>query len=154
MSNENEGREGIELLNSGAIRVWVDGNENKLRRPRVREFRKLRETLQDSLDEVTAFAEEVERQQREMNDEIDKRVASGGETYTMDERKANRDRGRELTTRREELLLQWWAMVGELLCEGSGWPDVEDMPVWMGATESSTELVTHWRSVPSLSGVR
>lgn len=153
-STDNEGREGIELLSSGAIRVWIDGSEHKLRRPRVREFRQLRETLQDALDDISALADEVDRAQRAMADEVDDRVEKGGDSLTLEERKANRDRGRELTTRREELLLAWWAKVGELLCESTAWPVVDEMPVWMGATESSTELVTHWRSVPSLSGVR
>lgn len=150
-STENDGREGIELLNSGAIRVWIDGTEYRLRRPRVREFRALRELLQDATEEITAAAEHAQERQAEIHAEADKR---DDKSSTADERAMVRKLGRDLTERREELLLSWWVAVGEKLCDGRAWPEVDDMPAWMGATESSTEIVTHWRSVPSLSGVR
>ena len=151
-TNENEGREGIELMPSGAIRIWIDGTEYKLRRPRVRDFRTLREAMQDATDEITAAANEAQRRQIELQDAI--KARGDDAEQTDEERIAIRQIGRDLTLRREDLMLTWWAQVGERLCERTGWPDVDDMATWMGTTESATELVTHWRSVPSLSGVR
>lgn len=153
-SSTSETRDGIELRESGAIRVWIDGNEFALRRPRVREYRRLRERLQDVMDEMTAAADVAIAEQEKINTAVDKRVEEGGEGQTPEERAAIKKMGRDLTAKREELCLAWWVEVGEALCERGTWPEPDDMPTWMGATESTTEIVGHWRSVPSLSGAR
>lgn len=143
-------REGIELMSTGALRVWIDGTPYRMRRPRVREFRQLREAIHDISDEITALADAAQRRQVEIATAISERDTP----QTDDERLEVRKLGRELAARREELYLGWWALVGEKLCETSGWPDLDDMPAWAGEAESATELVSHWRSTPSLSGAR
>lgn len=150
-------REGVELQPSGTIRVWIeiDGKPKayRLRRPRFRQYRQLRELLQDALDEIAALAEIADERGREQRELAEQRDAAGSQPLTADERAQNRKEARELRDRREELLLDWWVAVGEALADS--WPqDPDELPVWMGSTESTTLILNHWRAVPSLSGVR
>lgn len=161
VTTASDGREGIELLETGTIHVWIDGVDFRIARPKVRHFRQLREMAEEIVDELDDLANRLNDWQRELVAEAKKRDAANAASGDVDalvtpqERAERRKRNRELSDVREERWLQWWVTVGEKLVERSGWPaDVEDMPAWMSTTEAALALVKHWRTAPSLSGVR
>lgn len=146
--------EGIELRSTGTINLYVESKKYRLRRPRVREFRRFREQMQDTLEDLDERADAVLSKQQEQQDEIDRRVADGGEPMTDAEKRERRKWGRELTAMREDAMLDWWHDVCSSLLDGGTWLDVEEQPAWMVRHESAVEIVQHWQSCPSLSGVR
>lgn len=154
-------REGIQLLDTGTIHVFIDGVDFRIARPRVRTFRQLREMAEEIVDELDDLAAEVTEWQRDLTNRArsrDDAMQSGGDSEPLvnaEERAERRKRNRELSDRREERWLEWWITVGEKCVERSGWPsEVDEMPAWMGTTDAALALVKHWRTAPSLSGVR
>lgn len=151
--DDNEHREGVQLKPSGAIVVYLDGEPHRLRRPRMREYRRLREKLQEAMDDMADLADEHDEWQRALNTRSEARDVAGEPTVTADERAEQRKRGIALRDNRESFMLSWWLEVGRTLTDK--WPDdVDDLAVWMGESASSASILNHWRNLPSLSGTR
>lgn len=165
----DETKEGLDLRDNGTVRLYLDGTRYRLRRPRAREFRRLREAFQEAADEISDLSDDHEAWKRTLDDAVDKRRADDPRaTMTPEERKENRERGRQQTEQVERLMFEWWAEVIEVL-EADGRtpvlpvPDDTDsatfdrfaeMPMWMGTVPSAGRIIGHWRAVPSPSGGR
>lgn len=147
-------KEGIDLRPNGGIHLWIDDEKFRFRRPRAREFRKLREAFQDIADELDEIAIENQRWADDLNRDLDAREkASGERRMTAAEKKEDRTRSRQVTELTEDRMVEWWQLVASTLCERD-LPDAEELPVWMGVLSSANEMIGHWRTVPSLSGAR
>lgn len=163
-------REGLDLRPNGTVRLYIDGNRYRLRRPRAREFRRLRESFQEVADEISDLSDEQDEWARSLAERVDgRRRDDPNAGQTPAERRENRVRGRRLTEQVEQLMFGWWAEVVEVLevdnrtpvlAEPDEWPDDEpfdsfaDLPMWMGTVPSANKIIAHWRSTPSLSGGR
>ena len=165
-------KEGLDLRDNGTIRLYIDGDRYRLRRPRAREFRRLREAYQEASDAISDESDVVEAWSRELRANIDKRRAEDPTaTQTPEERREDRKRGRQLTEFVETTMFGWWAEVIEVLESDGRTPilanepgpsgeALEDhdpfanLPMWMGTVPSANTVLAHWRAVPSLSGAR
>lgn len=166
--------EGLDLRDNGTIRLYIDGARYRLRRPRAREYRRLRESYQEAQDDISDRSDETEEWSQELLATIAKRREADPKAgRTPDERREDRKRGRELTDFVERTMFAWWAEVIEVLGEEGRTPvltegpsdddddgdTVEfdafaDLPMWMGTVPAANSVLNHWRSVPSLSGAR
>lgn len=156
-------KEGLDHRDTGNIHVWIEGRQYKLRRPRGREFRKLRESWNEMLDTLQVIS-------RENQEWLQGLLARGNQPpLSQEERDENQRRGRAMNDTNDRLVLTWWVEVIDTLgADGAGmrlaprhedgtfvdehwW---EDLPPWLGAIATGTKAIEHWRAVPSLSGAR
>ena len=156
MSDDGNPKEGIDLRPDGGVHVWLDGTKHRLRRPRGREFRKLREELEDRLDAINVAADESAAWSDRLQQLGDEREEKGEPRITGEERGEDRRRGRELRDLTESEMAGWWAsVITTLAVESSKAEDVQDaddMPPWLISPGQATTVLDHWRSAPSLSG--
>ena len=145
-------KEGIDLRPDGGVHLWLDGTKHRLRRPRGREFRKLREELQDHLDVINETSDENLTWSQALLDRGDEREARGEPRITSEERAEDRRRGRAMRDMTENLLRGWWLSVIATLAVEARDVDAEDLPPWLTGPAQAMLLLEHWRSVPSLSG--
>lgn len=148
-------REGIAVPENGTIRLWIDGRRYKLRRPRAREFRNLREAFHDASEDISRFAEEQDAWDRQLAARSAARDAAGETPITSEERRERRQRNRKMAEDIEAVMFGWWQHTWEVLGEDDKpFPDPDDLPIWLGTIAAANQALNHWRSVPSLSGGR
>lgn len=153
-------REGIDLRANGTIHLWIDGTKYRIRRPRLREFRRIREDYQEALDLITAASNENDLWEKDLVDRVaERRKVDPSAGMTWEERAEDQKRGRELTETVERAMLGWWVVVLEVLGHDGNPPlDAEDptsdLTPWLGNSVIANKAIGHWRSAPSLSGVR
>lgn len=148
-------REGLVLRPNGTIRLWIANQAFRLRRPRAREFRRLRESYQDAMDAIADEGDRVDALDDAAKAALQRRKAEDPAALaTPEERRDMRMRGRQFTQFTEDTMTTWWAEVIEVLEVDGKTPDPEDMPAWVGVVPAANKLINHWRSVPSPSGVR
>lgn len=161
-------KEGLDLRANGTIRLYIDGERYRLRRPRAREFRRLREAYQEASDAISDESDDVEAWSRDLRATQEKRRAADplAPAQTPEERREDRKRGRQLTEFVETTMFAWWAEVIEVLESDGRTPVIADpgedhdgdrfanLPMWMGTVPSANTVLAHWRAVPSLSGAR
>ena len=159
MSDESENpREGMDLRPDGGIHLWLDGTKYRLRRPRGREFRKLREELQDHLDVINALVDDTMRWAAEIIDKPDAETGTGTESskllaqHSPEARAEDRRRTRAIRDQTEESLRSWYASVVSTLSVNDAEIDADDLPAWTSDTAEALAIIDHWRSRPSLSG--
>lgn len=155
--DEQDVQEGLDLRANGTVHLWLDGEKHRLRRPRAREFRKLREMFQEIADEITDMSEEAGEFERRLITRLEQaRETDPAARPTAEERAEDRQIGRRMTERTETLMFGWWSgVLAELRVETSKpIPDPDDMPPWLGTIPSANSIIAHWRAVPSLSGGR
>lgn len=168
-TDAEEPKEGLDLRDTGNIHLWVEGKQYKLRRVRGREFRRLREAWHEMLDGLTVSQAENQAWLADIQEKAVTRASEGQPLMTDDERVENVRRGREQQAEADRAVIGWWIEVVEVLGtdnaldkligpkddEGNRPPDAwEDMPPWLSSIATGTKVLEHWRSVPSLSGVR
>lgn len=148
-------KEGLDFRPDGTIHLWIDGTRYPLRRPRGREFRQLRELLQDKVDEINLrLVPQGEALQAKLLAAVAARVAAGeGAALTEDEAREDRDEGRRINLEREQVGASWWTEMLAVLGDGRT-IEHEDIPPWMLDTDDVFVLIEHWRTLPSLSGGR
>lgn len=153
---QDDPREELDLRPNGTVHVWLEGVKHRLRRPRLREFRHLRESFQDAADEIQALAEEAQQfHERQVARLEQRRQEDPDSRLTAEEKLEDRRLSRKLTEQTEELMLGWWADVfATLTPDGHHQPDPDDLPPWLGSTQAAGKLIGHWRAVPSRSGGR
>lgn len=156
----DEVREELVLRPSGTIHLWVDGKRFRLRRPRLGEYRRLREQFEEVADDVSDAADEAFREQAAVQHAQQLRAegesASLGYTVvarpTPEERATIRASNRRLAEVRERLHEAWWQAVLDTLAVDDARPP--ELAVWMLRSESCGQVFKHWQAVPSPSGVR
>lgn len=115
----------------GRIRFTMDGTDYVLRRPKIKEFRTIREQLMDLAKKAGATDEEAE-------------AVAKGKTADVD---------RDLWTEREDELLSWYAEVFAMLEEkAQPLPGVEDAPTWLLGRGIMTEMMQAWLNRPAPPG--
>lgn len=135
--------DGFELVSNGTARLMIDGEVWRLRRPKVGEFRKLRELLHERDDERLRRIASQENHEKPAEDASqDEKLA-----YTL----ALAQRSRVLQEEVEDLDLNWTAQALTILADHQP-PPIDDWPSGMGSSEFIQQLLTHWRSVPLRSG--
>ena len=148
-------KEGIDLRPDGGVHLWLDGTKHRLRRVRPREFRKLREELEDRLDSINIASDDAAKWSEALFARGAEREERGEPRITDEERAEDRRRGRELRNLMEDELAGWWTSVVATLAVGDGdvTLDTEDLPPWLITTQQANDVLNHWRTNPSLSGV-
>lgn len=136
--------DGLDLRKDGTVWLHIDGELWKLRRPKLGEFRAMRESLHDRDDEALRLTTVG---------------VAGFESLppdASDEDKAARVlaikvRQRQLDTAVRSLNVAWMAETLTTLADHPV-PGSDDWPSGMDEADAIAQLVQHWRSVPLRSG--
>ncbi len=135
--------DGFDLSSDGTILLHIDNERWRLRRPKLGEYRKIREWLRENEDEHRAIIAGIAV------------VDRPGEDATQDDKTAYLTnvtaRSRDITDRTEAMNVAWVAKVIGMLSDKDA-PDVDDLPAGCQSGEFVGSLVEHWRSVPLRSG--
>lgn len=137
--------DGVELNKDGTVTITTDGSRCRLRRPKLGEFRKLRELLHEREDNrlrILAEQAAVETTKPEKDEDAETKLA-----YTLEVAR----RGRAVTDAMSELNITWLSAAIDMLAKDSA-PAVDDWPSGMDSSEFVAALVDHWRAVPLRSG--
>lgn len=136
--------DGIELHKDGTATLSIDNDRWRMRRPKLGEFRKLRELLHSREDErlrrLGEFGELPAAPAKDAPN--DEKVA-----YTA----AVNAQQRAITDVMQDLNIDWLEQALTMLCEREP-PPADDWPSGMAESEMVTKLVEHWRAVPLRSG--
>jgi hypothetical protein len=135
--------DGFELVPNGTARLVIDGEVWRLRRPKLGEYRKLRELLDARDDDHLRLVASVPSVDRAPEDA----TAEEKVDYTIAVRRRSRALGDEVTA----LNVRWLSEALTLLADRPP-PPADDWPSGMDETETISALVKHWRSVPLRSG--
>lgn len=150
--------EGAEFVNDGTLRVHIGGKRWALRRPKVGEYKRLRELRYEVED-----AKLVNLRDALLPDEPDdEENPTKRRLGRMDNELASRQRGRDATAANEKLERDWLVAVfdGDPERELKGLADKplptdeDDWPLWLTQPDFASQLFTHWRSVPLARGAR
>jgi len=119
---------------NGTVKFVIDGLAFSLRRPKIKEFRNIRENLialgADSVEEATEAAEAVEQ----------------GKLPPMLDTEAARNA-------KEDLLLDWWRLVFDTLGDSEKeLPSNDDLPLWLFDSEIIPKLLNVWMRSPLVRG--
>lgn len=155
MPDEDDGpKHGIDWRPTGGINLFVEGRKIRLRPPRLREYRKVTGRWSEIVEELESAAADAAEWGERMQVLQRERIARDEPAMSDDERREDRRRGKETREQAEGSCLAWWCFVVETLGDETDLLDPEDFPVFLTTHESVTQALGHWRSVPSLSGVR
>lgn len=150
--------EGIEAVDNGTCRFWLDRNFQTIRRPKLGELRHFEETLAEV---------EVERQEHfeaklaERAAEIEALRWPEGSEPTKEEAAERRLQIDRLSKRivrdaergRDEHLIRW--LRDTLTALGAKFPDSDDdLPAWAVDPKLPSRLFSLWRTVPFRSVAR
>lgn len=135
--------DGLELVKNGTARLFVDGEVWRLRRPKLGEYRKLRELLEERDDARIALLAEMVPPEKMPDD--------ASQADKAERTIAIRRAAREIDAKVEALNREWMAEALALLCDHDP-PDPDSWPAGMDSTETIIALNTHWRSAPLRSG--
>lgn len=149
----NQPDEAFDLINNGTARIFVDGTAYGLRRPKVGEYKKLRELLHDTQDDIQA---------RLLEDDEPKKLTKkkgGAKAAATDEVEAVVDDAlakvrearrltRELNDFAESKYQDWIEEAVRMLGDKPLPPDRDNWPLFTTSHEFIAKLIEHWRSVP------
>lgn len=139
--------DGYSLLPDGRTRITLDSEDWLIRRPKIGEYRKLRERLWDLQDQKVT----ITARHRDIAAERAKELKGESEAVqALDVRKRSRD----LTAELEELNEQWIRETFDLLGDRPAPEAIDDWPTWLRESDFISTLVEHWRAVPLASGAR
>lgn len=108
----------VEFLKNGTVRIVLDGNVIRLRRPKVAEFRRIRENLDEVNDEIRRHADALSEESMRLSDEVAE--LAGGADKSLSEldsetrqairkMRAEGDRlSRDFRDLQEDLRYQWF----------------------------------------------
>lgn len=153
----------VQLRPNGTVFCQIAGKRYRLRRPKMGEYRRLRESLQDMTDALDDALEHVAVQQariRTRQSEMSERHATGELTDAeqaewMDLRLQDRNLGREASRMVEQRRLEWLAEAWAMLSMDGPLPDDPDeAEAWLLDTQLANKLLQHWRTTPFVSGGR
>lgn len=135
--------EELRLEPNGTVTAVLEGKRVTLRRPKLGEFRKLRELLHDSQDRLYAMAEAVKEAGSALEAEADAAESVEAVTALREVRRLDR----EYTTANEDDTVAWMRATFDMLAD-SPLPADDDLPLWAADGTTVAALITHWRSVP------
>lgn len=146
--------EGLDLRKDGTVFLHVDKPTGegtdlvRLRRPKMRELKELRQAEWDVSDEVLGWIDtnnkvviDLRLEAAEKPDDRELAVRIRNENIRIN---------RESATINEDLRLRWAADVVEML--NGRELDPADLPPWMGSTQFASDLIGHWFAVPTRRG--
>lgn len=148
MAERNKGRgpdvpDGIELHKDGTATLSIDNQRWRMRRPKLGEFRKIRELMHRREDERLRLIAE-----NPAIDELDKDADTEAKlAYTNEVN----ERARGITDAIVELNIEWLTEVFTMLCDAEP-PPPDDWPSGLEQNDTIDRLVKHWREVPLRSG--
>lgn len=154
----------VTLVNNGTVRLTVGGKLYRLRRPKMGEFRQLREAIQEVNDEIEAKARALQHEatliDRQVLELLGLPADADGEAVADAERQLPmvaeeitklrseaRQHGRQFTDEAEAARLGWAHQVLLTLSQ-DGAPALEDLEPWMATARWWASLLAHWQSVP------
>lgn len=145
MSTEKD----IDLKLNGTAIILIDEKKFSLRRPRMGEYRKLKEKLEEVSDSIAEKTATLREQAPTLSSETGAQL-----NLSHEDRLLQRNLNRELTRFVEEQYREWYLMVLETLCSTYTTDAVadDDLPVWFSTSDVCVALIRHWQSVPSLPG--
>lgn len=147
LPEEAKQRQGFELHKNGTVTVFMNEERAVLRRPKVGEFRLLREKLEQAADEQGELALQIDA------DTAEQRERMTAKTDSQEDRRFVIKRQRELRDVADRGYVDWMAEALQLLGSGVA-VNGDDLPQWMATSGAVTQLVKHWQAVPSPRGVR
>ena len=136
--------DGFHLNPNGTARLTVDGQSWQLRRPKLGQFRQLREQLHERDD---ARLRLIASYDVAGDKPVEDATADEKLAYTLDVNARSRKLADEVTA----LNVAWLEQALVALCDRPP-PDVDDWPSGMDSSDTIAELVQHWRSAPLRSG--
>lgn len=147
---DDETGDRVDYVRTGIIRVWIDGERYRLRRPFFGEFKRLRlavEDMNDEIDELSQRSVTLGQQitaEAETHDRVKDPEAYAA--WRVDSRRRQREVGRKLTDTAEQLRIGWWEDVWATLGLDER---PADWPSWITNPDLPNRILTHWRMVPS-----
>lgn len=148
--NKNEAavpEDSFELLVDGRVSVVVDGEEWLLRRPKIGEFRKLRERIWETQDQKVIITDRFRKEAKAKAEELAK---ADEMTRTIESQRF----GHRLTADLEELNEQWVREAFDLLAARPAPEAIDIWPTWLRESDFIGSLLEHWRAVPLARGAR
>lgn len=153
--------EGLELRKDGTVVLHLDddngrGQRTQLRRPKMKELRRLREEEWEIADEIRAFMAPL---QQAVDDHLQRVGINVGDAKSLADastddlrilRDLQRDRDQKSTVRSEDLRGPWAIGVIDLL--GGKQVEEDDLPPWAFTSDFAAQLLTHWVTVPTRRG--
>lgn len=150
-----------EFVSNGTVRIFVDGKEYKLRRPKVGEMKERRRALWETQDKIDALLQGesdkpkgktrkkagVAEQVQDLADD----VASGDEAKVdgmLAKARDIRTITRSLTEQTEEFYGDWIEETVKSLGDHNLPTLRDEWPLFLTDVTFITELIGHWRTVP------
>lgn len=113
----------------GRVKMTIDGTKYVLKRPKIKEFRLIRESLIDVARDAGASEEQTEE------------LARSGKLDAA------------IITEREDELFKWWTLVFDTLEEkGQSLPPTDELPVWILGPNIVPEMMNAWLNRPARPG--
>lgn len=144
---EEQVPEGVDLAPDGTVLLHVDGEVYRLRRPKVGEYRKLKERRSIVQDEALANLQKAAA--AEPPPVKDEKDTAASLERALQQRTLQRAAG----DANEQLERDWFAEVADMLCDRE-LPPQDEWPNWLGQADLAASLFQHWRTVPLASGAR
>lgn len=154
-----EGGDDVKLVKTGWIRVTIGEAELHLRAAFFGEVKTLLTMLENHQDALTTHRHMVKREDQKLQArlvEVDA-MEEGDEKWAAQAKIAIdlRNNNRSIREKADELRIQWWTKVFELLniertgeTEKSKGVVPRQWPGWVADADLPTHCVNHWRSVP------
>lgn len=151
---------------NGTVLCQVGGRRYVLRRPRMGEFRHLREAMQAMHDRLEDELEVTARRQLQLRSEMAELGGDGGELSDGEQarwselRREDRRLGRDAAALGDTARLEWLQEAWRLLADQplptteDGALDADVAEAWMLDPNLPAQLLGHWRTVPLASGGR
>lgn len=148
--------EAFDLVNNGTARIFIEGEPYAMRRPKVGEYKKLRELLNETSERIQAKAQEKPKKApakkrtkvaAEPTDEEPPKIEDDADAKFAEAREARRITN-ELNDFVEAQYQDWVDEAVKMLGDKPLPPNRDDWPLFTMSFEFITKLIQHWRSVP------
>lgn len=144
--------EGIMFLQTGRVRIWFDDYTTTLRRPRIGQFKRLREDYGETNERLQALKPELDELREQSQDIPDDDPSA----HRLIQSKLG-----EIQDRQRIIVAQWVAKAVQILGDPhlpdsvrseDGSVDVDELPMWFGHSLMPSRFLNHWRDVPLAPG--
>lgn len=143
--------EGYEFHKDGTATLHLEGRRYALRRPRLGEFKVLREAYHEVQDRSDQLREEAGAASAALRVAIEA-DPTGEDDATRAATVHAKATSRRVTMAIEHLAVDWLRQTHELLGDHKLPPD-DELPPWMEEGANISDLFTHWRTRPLPRGV-
>lgn len=164
--DEDEVSDDLVFVRNGWLRVTVNGNQHKLRRPFLGELRDLelsreadveslqerQRALRDVTDGLMQRAREIETEAKSLNGEHPERKQALDLEATGLGLTAQKE-SRKLVREAQDLRAKWWEQVFKTLTPpGHTKPNKNHYPAWVGDATVQQRVIEHWQASPLAPG--